>query len=336
MAIPPPPQDNPYGPPPQNPQTPPGGAQPSYGSQGQGGQQLPGGQQPPYGQPHYGQPHYGQQPYVPGQPPYGQYPGHGGYGGYGNGWQPHPSAPGTSGLAVAALVTCVLCFLPLGLIFGILALRQIKRGGQSGKGLAVSGIVVNAVTLLLTAVFFVSGGASEFWDGFREGMREAQQTATPEKGECFNAPGGELEGLTYSLDIVPCTRPHDGEAFGSFELVMSEYPGQGRIDDLADARCGAMVEDYVGDIEAVPADIAIYFYGPTRQSWDLGDREVSCILGKESGGKSTGSLRDAGRDGAGGSGGGADAGDGDQGDSGDEGETAEPDADPAPGQGTEV
>ncbi|SDK94065.1 DUF4190 domain-containing protein [Streptomyces indicus] len=345
MAIPPPPQDNPYGPPQQSPQQPQGQI-PQQQPQGQVPPQQPYGQgaQAPYGQPPQAPYHqnpqtpYGQNPQNPQQSygqnpqaPYGQQP-QGPYPGYGNGWQPYPSAPKTSGLAIAALVTCVLCFLPLGLVFGLVALRQTKRSGQSGRGLAISGIVVNAVTLALTVLFFVSGAAGDFWDGFRDGVKDAQkeQIASPDKGECFNAPGGELEGLTYELDVVPCSEPHDGEAFGSFELDHSEFPGQRKIDDLANDKCGAMVEDYVGDIDATPEDTFIFFYSPTQQSWRLGDREVTCILGKENGGKTTGSLRDAGGSGGSGDSGGSGSG-------GTESEAPAPGEEaPAPGEGAEV
>ncbi|WP_199545715.1 DUF4190 domain-containing protein [Streptomyces sp. N35] len=317
MAIPPPPQDNPYGPPPQSPQPPPYGQQP------------PNGQPAPYGQPPYGQQPgqpYGQQPGQPyGQPPYGQYPG------YGNGWAPYPAAPRTSGFAIAALVTCVLCFLPLGLVFGLVALRQIKKTGQSGKGLAVSGLVVNSVTLLLTLLFFVSGAASEFWGGFNDGMKEAQQeqSLTPEKGQCFNVPAGAEEGYVEKINIVPCAGPHDSEVYGSFRLEHSTFPGQGAIEDVAAERCATQLDEYVVDADALPGNVVFDFISPTQESWNVGDREVTCVFVDEDGGKLTSSLRDTGGtpgetpgDNSGGTSGGP--------------ESEAPGAEPAPGEGADV
>lgn len=44
----------------------------------------------------------------------------------------------------------------LGVIFGIVALRQIGRSHQSGRGLAIAGIVVGAVTILLGILLLVA------------------------------------------------------------------------------------------------------------------------------------------------------------------------------------
>jgi hypothetical protein len=92
---------------------------------------------PPAQQPGYG--------YPPPMPP-------GAYYGY-----PPIQAPKTNGLAIASLV-CGICgfvyLVPaiLGLIFGIVALRQIRREGTEGKGMAVAGIVTGAAWLVLTIV----------------------------------------------------------------------------------------------------------------------------------------------------------------------------------------
>src|SRR4051794_36028438 len=49
-------------------------------------------------------------------------------------------ATGTNGLAIAGLVTAF--FFPLvGLVLSIVALAQIKKKGQGGKGVAIAGII---------------------------------------------------------------------------------------------------------------------------------------------------------------------------------------------------
>ena len=71
--------------------------------------------------------------------------------------------PGTNGKAVAALVCSVaglmFCGLPsiAGFILGIIAMRETKRTGQDGYGLAVAGVAVGAVVvvLVLLYVFFM-------------------------------------------------------------------------------------------------------------------------------------------------------------------------------------
>jgi len=92
----------------------------------------------------------------PPPPPGGTYPG---------GWAPPPSQ-GTNGLAVAALI-CGLFWIGgigslLGLIFGIVALSQIRKRGGAGRGMAIAGIVLGGIGIVgtigaaLIAVAFVS------------------------------------------------------------------------------------------------------------------------------------------------------------------------------------
>jgi Domain of unknown function (DUF4190) len=99
------------------------------------------GQQPPYGR----QP-YGQQPMASGFPPP--------YGGY-----PQPAS--TNGLAIASLILALTFFCAIaGLICGIIALNQIKTTGQGGRGLAIAGIVISALSITVGTVLFASVGSN--------------------------------------------------------------------------------------------------------------------------------------------------------------------------------
>ena len=149
------------------PPTTPGGVIPGYApTPGYGpppGYVPPPGSVPPpgYGAPPPASP-YGAAPYG-GQPGYGQ-----GYGGYpqsqptaqGYGWPQGPAAPRTNPLAIVSLVTGILGIIPglgilmviLGVVFGAIAVSQINKGGgvDSGKGLAVAGIIIS---LAITAIW---------------------------------------------------------------------------------------------------------------------------------------------------------------------------------------
>ena len=67
--------------------------------------------------------------------------------------------PGTNGKAIAALVCSlsglVFCGLPsiAGIILGIVAMRETKRTGQDGFGLAVAGLAIGAVIVVLMLVY---------------------------------------------------------------------------------------------------------------------------------------------------------------------------------------
>lgn len=88
----------------------------------------------------------------------------------GNDWwgQPPQPAPGfyppayppprqTNSMAVVALV-CAFVFAPLGIVFGHIALSQIRRDGEDGKGLAIAGLVIGYIftgVFLLVIVFWL-------------------------------------------------------------------------------------------------------------------------------------------------------------------------------------
>lgn len=126
----------PYGEQPQ--QTPLYGEQPKYGQP-----QAPyGEQQNPYGQPAapYGQP---QQPY--GQQPYGQQP-------YG---YAQPTGPKTNVMAIISLIAPFVGFSLVGLVLGIIALGQIKKTGEQGRGLALAGTIVSGAVLALSIILII-------------------------------------------------------------------------------------------------------------------------------------------------------------------------------------
>lgn len=117
-----------------------------------------------YPDPDYSEPQPGREfPPIPQQPlfpppslypPAGQYPPH-----HQHPYPPLP--PGINGMAVASLVTSILgvamCFLPsmLGLVFGLVALNQIKTTGERGRGMAIAGAIIGGVVTALGAVWLV-------------------------------------------------------------------------------------------------------------------------------------------------------------------------------------
>ena len=110
---------------------------------------------------------YGYSPPPPdgyGSPPggYGYPPPPGGYGyplspaGYG---YPPQQSFGTNGMAIASLVSALaglLCMIGsvLGVIFGIIALNQIKNTGQPGRGMALAGLIIGGITTAFAVVLF--------------------------------------------------------------------------------------------------------------------------------------------------------------------------------------
>ena len=82
--------------------------------------------------------------------------------------QPAAAGQSTNGLAIAALVTSLVCCGPIGLVLGLVSLNQINasQGRQGGKGMAIAGIAIGAVTTLVGVLLLMS---PDFWYGFNQG-----------------------------------------------------------------------------------------------------------------------------------------------------------------------
>ncbi|MGW1558352.1 DUF4190 domain-containing protein [Streptomyces sp. NPDC002144] len=245
--------------------------------------------QPPYGQPPYPQGPYGAQ--GPHAQPYPYQP-------WGQGYSPYNRPAPVNGLSVASLVLGILCCVPAaGLLLGLIALGQIRRTGERGRGMAVTGSVLSSLGIALWVLTLATGGVSDFWDGFKDAAKDNGSAYTLAKGECFDVPGGSLEGFTYDVDKLPCEGRHDGEVFAAFTMGgYPSFPGDAKVSQVAETRCYALRYTYAMDSWAVPVDVDVYYLTPTRQSWRLGDRDVTCVFGNtdETAGL-TGSLRNDGR-----------------------------------------
>lgn len=216
----------------------------------------------PYGnQPYGNQPEGGQPPYGGGsEPAYGQYPSGGSnpyggapQGGYGSpydaGGSPY-GAPGTpgggdkgnDGFSIAGFVLSLTCCLSwLGIIFGILGLRRIKKNGSKGKWAAVSAIAIGSV-LTVAAI-----GLGIFITVL------AKSAITPdnaEVGQCTNITRDDNE---LSLLERDCDKSHDGEIVyvGEFEEIKDADVVPDDINDLSDGAISRVACSSVMDADDV-------------------------------------------------------------------------------------
>ncbi|MDQ2729537.1 MAG: DUF4190 domain-containing protein [Actinomycetota bacterium] len=70
------------------------------------------------------------------------------------GYPPGPYRRPTNTMAILSLIFAFI-FSPLGIVFGVIAKRQIRDTGEDGAGLATAGLVVGAVLTGLFVLFFV-------------------------------------------------------------------------------------------------------------------------------------------------------------------------------------
>ncbi|MGW2557720.1 DUF4190 domain-containing protein [Streptomyces sp. NPDC001514] len=194
-----------------------------------------------------------------------------------------PPRPSTNGFAIGSLVAGIVCCLPpLGLVLGLIALAQIKRKGQDGRGLATAGTVLSVISTMLMTVAFATGGVGAAWDGFREAVNESarsRSTLDLRTGQCFNTPGATLEEETESVEVVPCTGPHDAEVSGTFTLHgFDSWPGETAIQSQAGPGCEDRNNTYTLDWWAVPEHAETYYHMPSKRSWRFGDRTITCTF----------------------------------------------------------
>ncbi|MCF4120688.1 DUF4190 domain-containing protein [Antribacter sp. KLBMP9083] len=234
---------------------------------------------------------------------------------------PYPTQqPSTDGLAIAALVTGILSLGIIPIILGALALSRIKKSGQSGRGMAIAGIVLGALGIfawVALIIFFVAvASTDEFQESFEQSYSESFDEATADAsaeatedtedlatdlatdpatdysvtiGECFAMPPADDIDLT-ALEVQDCAGPHDAEFYAVQELPSGEYPGEESIFTSGDDYCLTEFNTYVGiDYDDSEFDFG-YFY-PTAKSWAFGDREINCYAATVDGSQLTGSVQ---------------------------------------------
>ena len=133
------------------------------------------------------------------------------------------SSGGTNGLAIAALVLGILWLCAIGsvlaIVFGFVALSQIKRSGQAGRGLAIAGIVLGIIGILASVVTLIL---------LRAGVEEIVDNQPDEFDD---------------VEILDCRRGLDGRGVAELEItndsskqssyfITVEFRAAGSDDDL--------------------------------------------------------------------------------------------------------
>ena len=237
-------------------------------------------------------PPYGQPPPQPVQPPYGQ-PQHGaGYGpaqypapygqppapyGYGYGYP--GTTGGTNGLATAALATGIggIFFglaAPVAIGLGIAALVQLKKRSESGKGMAIAGLVIGSLTtigyLVLFGVLIAIGSTADDYGASGPGSSGSTYVDDLAVGECFDDGDEEDEVVRR-----PCSEGHDGEIISNVTLPDGPYPGDKGVVKAAKSSCAAEFAEYVGNT-ADKSELDLAWWTPDEDLWDDEDRLVIC------------------------------------------------------------
>jgi len=104
-------------------------------------------------------------------------------------------------------------------------------------------------------------------------------------GDCLQLPNiNTITNYPDFFTVVPCTRSHTGEVFfaGNIWPQSLAYPGDSKVNNQADARCGRAFTAYDG----ISPDQSSYTYSylpPDSTGWASGDRSLQCIAYESSG-----------------------------------------------------
>ena len=216
-------------------------------------------------------------------PPVQAYPG----GPYGPSGPPDASGR-TNGFAIASFVLGLVGVVLLSLIFGIIALRQIPRRRQRGRGLAIAGLAVSGGWVVLLVSLILLGTATT--PGKQSGTGPtASPSAGPSgtqtanvfslrTGECFqNPPASQtVLGITY-VTVVPCTTPHNAQVFVQFAATGGSYPGSAALKRQADLGCHTRITGTVQNSKITDTMTLRYLY-PLPTSWADGHRTITCLI----------------------------------------------------------
>jgi Domain of unknown function (DUF4190)/Septum formation len=181
-------------------------------------------------------------------PPY-PYPGPAGY----------PSRRATSGWAIAAFVLGLLACVPLSVIFGIVALVKTRGGRQSGRGLAIAGLVFSALwvpvaviaaLVVMTNLFLITG--------------TVDSSPLVRVGECFNP------DINTSVD---CGQPHSDEVFAV--LSLSHFPDSDADFRDLNNRCRAELQKYSPSASRDPS-VRVVTWGPGTDWKYMNNHTTAC------------------------------------------------------------
>jgi hypothetical protein len=194
-----------------------------------------------------------------------------------------PPGRATDSFAVATLITGIVPLIPFTLVLGVVALIRIARTGARGRGLAITGLV-------LAGLWAIAGAAAAAV--LITQHQPARPVALPRifqlhTGQCLNSSSNGISGV----HVLPCSQPHNGEVFGTFQVAGHRYPGSAALRRQASDGCVSRLSGYLNPQLSASSLSESYIY-PDSGAWAAGVRTVVCTVHSMAG-PLTGSVRAA-------------------------------------------
>jgi Pyruvate/2-oxoacid:ferredoxin oxidoreductase gamma subunit len=92
-------------------------------------------------------------------------------------------------------------------------------------------------------------------------------------GDCIE----DVSPAAKSVTLVECMKPHAAEVYAVFLLPNGTFPGDARIQEYNDKCSNQALAQYSPTVASDPS-VSTVRRSPDRNSWDIGDRSVTCIV----------------------------------------------------------
>ncbi|MBI2798486.1 DUF4190 domain-containing protein [Candidatus Saccharibacteria bacterium] len=192
------------------------------------------------------------------------------------------SARKTNGVAIAAIILAIL-FPLVGLILGIVALSQIKKSGEGGKGLAVASIVISIVIMI--------GGLLIVWGAFFAIQNAAKKAGVDVGNGSVSVKGNNGESLSVGGNVkIPDDFPSNVPIYKPSDAVAALKTNNGYNVTLATNDSAQKVSDfYKSQLPAngwTSENTDISVSGGTITSYTQGDKQLVLTITTDQNGSS--------------------------------------------------
>jgi len=190
---------------------------------------------------------------------------------------------------VLGIVGLVICWFlgPVAWWIGRKEVKAIDAGSRppenrgSARAGQILGIIATVVLILAIPAAII---AFSLIDVARDAEGDIVETGTLsvydlEVGDCGDWPPDVDVYLTVT--VHSCGDPHDFEVYRVLDMPdgpNAVYPGDDAVFGFSEQECVRAFEDYVGIPWAESPDLTYSYIYPNAETWDEGDREVTCTL----------------------------------------------------------
>jgi Domain of unknown function (DUF4328)/Septum formation len=164
-------------------------------------------------------------------------------------------------------------------IHGVEADAERVRTAREGSGrrrVATVAVTLMGAAALVVSVAVAAGSLSNSDRDASGEVTERGPVSVFElrRGDCVNGLNDDA-GEIRAVEVVPCERTHQAEVLSDVRMQDGEFPGMAVVGSMAERRCGARLVAARPPRRHRPFP---FFLHPTRQSWALGDRVITCIV----------------------------------------------------------